>query len=919
MKIPTRPRALLIGSIVALASLVAVPARAQDRTTRVTGVVRDDVNGIPLPGVPVERVGTSEVVYTDVDGRYEIVLPPGEHTLRVSMDNYQPVTVMVSASGERTLTADVGVAPARFADTVQVTAEAVTAEVSSAAAALVERSRSQLITDNIGGQEMKQNADSDAAEAMQRVTGLSVVDKSYVFVRGLGERYSNTTLSGSVIPSVEPDKKVVPLDIFPSGLLSSVSVAKSYTPDRSAEFAGGLVEIVPLKFPSQPVLDVSYSIGFNSITTGKDVLDYHGGESDWRGFDDGIRSLPGAVPSDEKVIRGGIYTPDVGVLRSELAPIGRSFPDIWNILGDSGKPNQSGSATFGQRFGKAGVLLSYSQSYEEQYNTEKQIFYRTSAAGLSEFSNYDFVYATTRANVGWVANFSLQFNPNQRIRWENFYTRTGKDETRTFEGFNSDIATNIRNQRLFWAEERLFTSGLAGEHFFRRMGNSRIDWRATWADANRDEPDLREVLYEQNGPVFVLANQSQSGFRMFNTLADDTQDAVVNWSLFGNLGGRPSQFKAGFQYINRTRDFTSRQFRFVPVDTAGVDLTAQPETLFAAENIGPHFEIREQTRTTDTYAAEQTTASIYGMVDIALNARSRIVGGVRVEDFDQTVDTYDLFDFEGDPVPIRSQITETEIFPSINFIFSPRPSHNLRLSFSQTVNRPEFRELAPFEFTDITGGRAVVGNPDLQRSLIQNYDVRYEVFPRAEEVLAVSFFYKHFDSPIERIVEPTAQLRTSFTNAESARNLGLELEARRSIGEHFVLGANYTFVDSSITLTPAAAQVQTSLERPLAGQSENLFNISGEVRHEAASVRVLYNFYGERISDVGSLGLPDIYEDGRGTLDIVFSYRLRNRLTLRFSADNLTNAETRSSQGGLLQQSYFLGRTFTFGVGFSAF
>jgi len=416
-----------------------------------------------------------------------------------------------------------------------------------------------------------------------------------------------------------------------------------------------------------------------------------------------------------------------------------------------------------------------------------------------------------------------------------------------------------------------------------------------------------------------LSNQSQSGFRMFNTLQDDTKDGVVNWSLFGDMGGRPVQFKVGAQYINRTRDFSSRQFRFIPVDTGGLDLSASPEALFATANIGPHFEIREQTRVTDAYSAEQTTTAGYGMLDLAMSARARLVFGVRVENFDQNVDTFDLFDFEGDPDVIRAHIKQTDAFPSVNFVYSPRANHNLRVGFSQTVNRPEFRELAPFEFTDIVGGRAVVGNPNLQRALIQNYDVRYEMFPGAEEVLAASFFFKRFDQPIERIVEATAQLRTSFTNADSARNAGFELEARRKIGAHGLVGANYTFVDSNISLSGSATQVQTSLDRPLAGQSKNLFNLTGEVRNDVVSLRVLYNFFGARISDVGSFGLPDIIEDGRGTLDLVMSYKLMDRLNLRVSGDNLTDEDYTSTQGGKTQQIFNLGRTFTFNIGFSAF
>jgi outer membrane receptor protein involved in Fe transport len=918
MTLPKLPLLLLVGWVAAIA-MWPQAALAQE-TVRVAGTVRDELNAVPLPNVAVEVVGTPRVVYTDLDGRFVLELPRGAQEIKVEMAGYEPALIKIRAAGEeRSITADVGLKMARLEQTVTVSAEAITAAISSAAAQLFERKNAQVIAENLGADEMRASGDSNAAAAMTRVTGLSLVDNQYVFVRGLGERYSNTTLNGSALPTTEPDKKVVPLDLFPSALLSSVSVAKSYTPDRSADFAGGLVEIVPLKFPNRPLFDFSYSAGFNTLTAGQDVITYAGGGRDWTGFDDGTRNLPSSVPN-RKVIRGGIYTPDVGVLREDLTQIGRSFANNWNLTNRRTKPNESVSLSAGRHFGRVGFLGSYTQAYKEQLNTERQVFYRTSDAGLSEFSDYDFEYATRTATVGAVGNLSVQLTPAHRVTWENFYTHNGKDETRTYEGFNSDAATDLRNQRMMWIEEQLLTSSVTGEHFLQgQNSNSRVDWRATFSAASRDEPDLREVLYERNGSVFVLADESQSGLRMFNGLDDDTKDVAANWNLFRTMNNRPMQIKFGGQYVERTRDFDSRRFRFVPISTSGLDLTAEPGSLYTSTNIGSRFEIKEETRVTDAYAAEQTTAAFYGMTDLPLSNATRLIGGLRVERFDQQVDTFDLFDFEGDPDIIRASIERTDVFPSLNLIHSPRPNQNLRIGFSQTVNRPEFREVAPFEFTDVVGGRATIGNPDLKRALIQNYDVRYELFPGGDQVVAASVFFKRFDQPIERVVQFTAQLRTSFANAESARNAGFELETRRRIGEHLLVGGNYTFVESNVTLAGGEGQAQTSLDRPLAGQSKHLFNALGDVRVGPGSVRFLYNFFGKRISDVGSVGLPDIYEEGRGTLDLVFSLRLRDRVNVRVGVDNVTDQDFKYTQGGQIQRLFHLGRTVTFGMGFSGF
>jgi len=919
-----RPVAAL-RALMAIAMLSASPAAAgalqvqNGETTRLTGRVLDAFNAQPLPGVTVTVAGTSQTVVTDMDGRYRLVLSPGAHQITVAIDGFQSKTLQVEV-GRDAIELTTSLAVGGFTEEVTVTGDMQDAVTSSAAAQLMERRRAQTISDNLGSQEMKQNADSNAASALQRVTGMSVVDSQYVFVRGLGERYSNTTLNGAVIPSTEPERRVVSLDMFPAGLLDNVSVVKTYTPDRPAEFAGGLVEIVPSKLPIRPMLDLAFEGGVNSLTFGTDVFDYAGSGRDWLAYDDGLRSLPGVIP-DRRLIRGGIFTPELGFSRAELEQFGESFSNLWLPEAKDGRANSQWSAVLGRRWGNFGVLASFNQTQKGQYREEVQNYYRTDDAGLTPFSEYDYQSYDVKSGWAGVLNTGYQFSSNHRLAFQGFSTNAGTRETRTFEGFNADAGRNLRNQRLLWREENLNSGQITGEHLIPGLSNSRLDWRAAVSRSNRDEPDLRETLYEEIGGTFLLADESQSGFRMFNDLDEDAVDTAANWSTsFVNWKGLPTVFKAGTQYTTRQRDFSSRRFRFIPISTAGLDLSQSPEQLFSAANIGPRFELREETRATDFYDAEQTTIGGYAMVDLALSNTWRLVGGLRAERFDQTVNTFDLFDTDVDDEldQITANIEKTDVFPALNVVNAIRPNQNLRFGFSQTVNRPEFRELAPFEFTDIVGGRAVVGNPNLNRTLIQNYDVRWEWFGQADEVISAGAFFKNFNDPIERFVEPTAQLRTSFQNADAARNFGLEFEARKRLTPALMVGGNYTFVDSAITLAPSQTNVLTSLERPLAGTSQNLFNGFVEARAGAVTARLLTNYFDDRIADVGSLGLPDILEKGRVTLDVAAQYRAR-RLTLRFSADNLTDAPIEYLQGGELQRRYTLGRTFALQLGFSAF
>ncbi|MDP3719667.1 MAG: TonB-dependent receptor [Acidobacteriota bacterium] len=924
---------LLLSSPVALAAAEQASQATTARKVRVTGIVKDESNNITLPGIPVEVAGAA-TVYTDVDGRFLFELPPGTHEIKVAMEGYdtQVIKVVVPA-GARVIDANVALQMSRFAETVTVTADAFLGAVtSSAEAQMVERKAAPVITDNLGSQEMKKNADSDAAAAMSRVTGLSVVDNQYVFVRGLGERYSNTTLSGSTLPTTEPDKKVVPLDLFPAGLLDSVQVSKSYSPDRSAEFAGGLVQINPLKFPSRAVMSFSYGLSGYSTATGKSIPLSPLNGRDFLGFDNGLRALPGGIPGN-KVVRRGIYTPDVGYTPEQITEYGRQLGNTWSPTAADGAPGQNWGAVFGNRFGKVGVVTSFTQSYKEQYVEEQRAFYRIGDDDeLEAVSDYDMKYGTQRAQIGAVANFAYQMNSNNRISLENFYSHSGKDEGRTFEGPNTENVFYYRNSRLAFVEEGLLSTALSGDHFFPGASNSRIDWRVNLARANRDEPDLRETLYQQpfrsgtlepNPAVRpVLADESQSGFRLFQELDDETLDLAANYAAFKTTGARPTQFKFGVNYVERTRDFSSRRFRFIPIvatkdGASPVDLTQTPEQLYTSNNIGTAFRFNEETRPVDAYNGEQTTMAGYGMMDMTLSARSRLIAGARVENFEQTVNTFDPFGLFQRTITAENK--NTDIFPSVNFVQSVGARQNIRLGYSTTVNRPEFRELAEFEFTDVVGSRATRGNPNLKRALIQNVDARWELFPGGRSIVSASTFFKYFDQPIERVVIAAANPITTFQNADKARNFGLEFETAFELGGGFFMNANYTYVDSKITLLPEQQTVQTSLERSLAGQSNNLFNLTGEFARGGFSVRGLVNFVGDRISDVGSNGAPDIVEQGRATVDLVLLQRFGSRYNLRFSVENLTDAEYLFNQGSSRQRSYKLGQTYGFSFGVDVF
>jgi outer membrane receptor protein involved in Fe transport len=915
-----------IAALAALAVLVAVSpsARAQE-TGRIKGRVLDNYNAVTLPGAPVEVVGHDIVVYTDMDGVFDVSLPPGTYDIRIAFSGYNDSVnegVVVTAGETTALDVVLSIGTVELSEEITVTAEAGPVATSQAAS-LLERKKSGTVSDGLAREEMSANADSDASDAMTRVTGVSVVGGQYVYVRGLGERYSNTTLNGSVLPTTEPDKRVVPLDLFPTALLESVKVTKSYLPDKPAEFSGGLLEIEPINFPDGPVLSISGGAGYNSNTTGKDGLSYPGGSLDWLGFDDGRRALPSTVP-EQKVVPAGLF--GGGFTQDQLTTVGRSFENVWEPQETTGKPDSSFSILAGNSWDKLGAVGSITYNYKNRFRAERQQFYELGAnqEGLRPTNDFDFRYSTYRATLGAVGNLAYRFSGSHRLAWENFFTNSGQDEARLFEGFQEDKGVPLQNARVYWIQETIFSSKLSGEHFFPSLSNSKLDWRATFSRARRDEPDLRENLYEFRNSLgeFEWSNESQSGFRMFNDLTDTVYDGAVDFTTLFAGSGRSTVLKFGGQFTHRERDFLSRRLRFKPTRSRPVDLTQSPEVVFQEENIGQFgdFQIEEDTRPTDKYDATHDILAAYAMVDFPITRRLRFVGGVRMEDSQQEVITTDPFDPTIGVIP--ANLDNTDFLPGLNLVYQLTPDQNLRAAFSQTVNRPEFRELAPFEFTDIVGGRAVVGNENLKRAKITNADLRWEWFPAGGtgdgEVVAASVFWKDFTDPIEKVVEATANFRTSFANAKGARNLGFEIEGRKSFGPNVLVGFNYTYTDSEIELERGTAQVQTNLNRPLAGQSPHVANGMLELRNASRDLfgRVLVNFYDDRISDVGVVGTPDILEAGRTTLDVVVT-KTFGTWALRLTGTNLTDAEWLFTQGGQFQRAFKEGRTIGLSVSYA--
>lgn len=911
--------------------------QAQDMG-KIQGVVVDSETGESLIGANIVIKGeTGAPAYgtaTDLDGRFALRAPVGTYDLEVSYISYATKKITgVEVNAKNPTVLNVSLPPeAMRADEIVVTAKA---EQNSEVSMLVIQQKAPVVTDGISAELMSRASSSDAGDALKRVTGITIVGGKYTYVRGLGERYSNTQVNGADIPSPEPNRRVVPMDIFPAGLLENIRISKTFSPDQPGDFSGGSVQIKTRDFPSKFTFSVSTSAGYHSQTSFKDIQTYDGGAWDFLGVDDGTRALPDMLKTqaaDQPVRERGRFS-TTGFTAEDIQQFGRAFANVWQPKTKTAPANQSYSISIGNAVGTGARELGYifSFTYDNSFKNKNEIWnsYRITADAsgeqvLSPFSTYDVNSTTHNILWGLLFNSSLRLSPRHKISLKTLFNRNTDNEARTYTGYNSDRDTDLRDYRLRFVERGILSGQLSGAHHIGVLLDSNIDWLINLSKATRDEPDNREVLYEDRNGAWTFFDITQSGSRFFFDLIDDAQSAKVDWAIpFSSFHALPSKLKLGAKGLTKDRTFDARRFRFE--QSSGiqrhVDLTLDPEDIFVPDNIAPRrFELRETTRNVDNYSASQNTWAAYAMADLQLSKHWRFVGGIRIERSKQVLTSFDPFSATATPIEVT--LDDTDYLPGLNLVYKLNGRTNFRTAYSRTLARPDFRELAPFEFVDFIGGRAVSGNPDLQRSTIDNFDFRFEIFPRLGELVAISAFYKKFHGPIEQIIRPTAQLSVTYQNAKAATNYGVEFEFRRRLDalspslEPLSINTNVTLVRSQIEIDPGIG-VQTSSERALQGQSPYAVNASlGYDRPDHGfQANVLYNVFGRRISEVGAQGLPDVFEQPRHQLDFNIKKKFA-QFTLKASAKNLLDSEIQFKQRERIFREYKAGRSFSLGISY---
>ncbi|MCF7804708.1 MAG: carboxypeptidase-like regulatory domain-containing protein [Candidatus Marinimicrobia bacterium] len=927
-------------------------------TGRITGQIVDSETGDPLIGANVILEATQSGAATDLNGNFMIRgIRPGIYTVKATYIGYEAKRITgVEVQESTTTRLDIALAPSSLQmDEVVVEVDA---KQSGDVHLLTEQRNSSNVQDGISAAQMSRAGDSNAADALARVTGVSVIDGKTVQVRSLGERYTNTQMNGAPIPSPDPDKKTVPLNLFSSALLESITASKTFTPDLPGTFAGGSVNIKTKAYPDNRVFKFSLSAGNNFY--GTDNIQYRqtdGGRYDFFGFDDGTRSMPASIPD---TIRLGVYNGKLSespLTRKELlGQYGADFQTGYqSVSGLPGRPISLG-ASYGDRFNPNGNLeygffstLKFSNDYDytvadiNEYSMNNDL---TMSARLGK----DRAQSEYSTNLGASFSTGMELFNAHKIKFHHLYTHNSANEVTSEEGFAANFDNGMFIKHYF-SEKSISTSTLSGSHQLGSPMHHRLEWSYTNATSRLSEPDTKRLNYRekqafgaQDSTYFQMDTYSWSaGTREFLSGDDNNASLDLNWEMsLNDRFNQPYKLKLGTRIQDNNREFERRSFYHsyankysagswdpeVTVVTDGQYGAALTDSNYfsvdADGNVTPGLIIRESTQPSDAYSASEDLNAGFAMVEVPLGFglfqplnRVRFIGGARYETYQMNLQPYDPVTNEpykgniSGSDTLLSNINEVELLPSYNLIVALSEKSNLRLAYSHTVARPEFREIAPFEYREFYGEEPYVGFPFLKTTDIRNYDIRYEWFPRAGELLAATLFTKDFTNPIENsLIEVADGSYRTPQNARSASSWGAEFELRTKLGfipqdyGVFEVQFNTTYsqteveTDSVVTLFTGyqVRNTATAISRPLQGQSDLIMNASLNYRDlQGLSATMAYNTFTKRPRSIGAGGLPNEYEYPFHSLNLTVSKNIQ-KFSIGFKAKNLLNSKVKFGQ-----------------------
>lgn len=937
------------------------------------GKVIDKKTGEALIGANVYIEGTSIGTSADVDGTYSFKIDPGTYTVVCSYTAYVSQIIKdVQIKDKATFILDFILDE----DILELTSITVTAkEVKNTDASIITLQRkSYAVQDGISAMQISKSASSNAAESLKQITGASIEDGRYVVMRGLGDRYSLAQLNNVRLSSTDPYRNSSNLDIIPSSMIDNIITVKSFTPDLPGNFAGGLVNVTTKSYPDQFTLGLNINYGYNSLASfNPNFKTFKRGKYDWLGWDDGSRAIPDflSTPEQRKSLTTSAYlnardpktsNDDIRTVFHRAAQsLSNDFtPGTMTPMGDLGL-----SFNIGNNFTIFNKLvgINFGTNYNRSYNYYDQGLVATwnnnTSSELFDYQKFDNdSYSGQNVQFSALGSLALRLNNYNNIEGTVIFNTDTEIGARTQSGryigqlSNSGSIFNVNYSEFIQRQNQLFT--IQGKHVVPKWNEFQIDWNYALNNSLQSEPDTRYFAYgytpAEAGEEEYFINDSEFDFpfHFFRNLKDRAQSFQLDLTIPLGISKENKLKLGGFGSIT-DRDFSEVIFqmsdRGIPPSLRVNNFHGDWDAFFSPNNFGiidtnylENGKIRNystgyfytsQLNPRAFYTGKQNIFAGYAMTTYNILPTLKFVGGVRVESTDMEVVSQDENIKPG-------IISQTDLLPSLNLIYDLTSISKIRFAVSKTLARPNLRELAPFEQFDNKRSAFNVGNPDLQRTLIQNYDLRYEIYPKPGELLAASFYYKNFDQPIVRSFNTTATIpELKFVNVDQAMIYGVEFEFRKNLGfinsrlENFNFSTNVSLIKSEVDVPENElknAQVidpeYNITSRPFQGQSPYLVNLllSYNDFERGWDASMSYNVFGDRLYLVGQFAAPDVYEKSVPTLTAKISKRINNWFSIYLTGKNLLNpniVKVQEYKGKLyINEQYSRGYQFNFGISY---
>ena len=901
----------------------------------ISGTIIDEKYGDPLIGANVVIEGTSIGTSTDFDGKYQFSAAPGTYTIVLSYIGYNEKTIagIVVADGEISYL-DAGLSDEAVEifgageEGVVVVAKAINR---SENALMMLQKKADKIQDGISSQEMSRYAVSDAAGAMKKVTGATVSGGKYIYIRGLGDRYSLTQLNGLVIPSADPYRNGAQLDLIPSNLLENIITSKTFTPDQPGNFTGGNVNLETKSFPEQFFLKIAATGSYNQQSNlNSNFLTHSGGSKDYWGFEDGSRALPDV--SDAKSAAALTFGPNMARVANNklfydrlVAPTGvfDSHEDYSATVArlaqglsteftpdEQEQPVNHGlSLSLGNQYevGDNALGVTFSGAFKKDYQhldgfeRANWVLDNLNLSSLLNQGDYSETISTETATLNGMLGLAYKVGTHTTLTANAIYNHTADKTSRYVFGERPDnLVGDLRfeGRSLSFRERELQNIQLGGTHVFANLNNALIEWKGSQAISSQVEPDTRffENDYKISADIYSIpASDVQRPFHFYRDLEDTQYDGKLDITI--PLANAANKIKFGGLYTTKDRTFNESRYQ-VEASNKAVPFTGNPDEYLAEENYGLIGDNGtdigvcgvDRSQLANSYTGTDEVTAAYGMMTYNFNERLKMIGGARVEKTNLEV-------LSADPNKEVGRIDATDILPSLNAVYALTNDMNLRASYSQTVARPNMREISAFEAFDPLTKEIVKGNTNLKRSNITNYDLRWEWFTKPGEIIAFSGYYKNFKNPIVQTYERAANPTIRYVNVDEAVVYGVELEFRKDLGalapalNNFKFNTNISIINSESDVAIDDAFIGKAFtSRPFEGQSPFIVNTSLSYANPETGLDAVlsFNALGDRLKIIGRDITPDIYSRGRNQLDLSISKKIGD-LGIRFSAKNLLN------------------------------